>query len=587
MKKISCFIFITYLLFSFSSCQDEFLEKPSEGEITVDSIFSIEQKAMGAIAQAYAYSLSSGITLLSYDDDRVYGMTSGTLTQLSGEVNSVKFNWEDSWLIQRSGMTADDGSGKVRSDDGFVMNYKAIRQCYLVIENIDKVADMSQADKDIVKAEMKTLIAYRYEEMFKRYGGVPIVTSTLSFKDDIKIPRNPLQEVLEHVVSLCDEVSTSSLPDVWPDEYHGRVTKGVALAVKAEIYMFAARPLFNSATPYLDLGENNNRICFGRENRDLWKNAIDASKAALDWASRSGYEIINTGKPLDDYGTAVAVPSNKEVLIAYKNQQTGGGAGYYTARAESGGANGMSYDMLQQYYKADGTEQTWLKVADGKVNFNDFTTRINEMEPRYKASAMAPGIDAWNNPNDYNNWSCRMVADYSTWEGKTNNEGCGRRVKFWYHAGSRAWFEFPIYRLAEFYLNLAEAYNEYDDQGSALHYLNEIRKRAGLPDITETDKVKLRKLIQREWAIEFYEEGHRFFDVKHWKHEDIGNGIIGGSKLGFVYTYITGGMGYYASDYVTYALEERYKGFWSSSQYLSPIPASEVNKGYLIQNPGY
>lgn len=589
MKKISfLLLIITYLILSFPSCTDDFLEKPLGTDLTVDSIFSSEQKALSAIAQAYSYSLASGIAVLGWDDNRNYGLTSGTLSHLSGEVNSVKFNWEDGWLIQRSGMTADDGGEKklARSDDGFLMNYKAIRQCYLVIENIDKAVDMSQESKEAVKAEMKTLIAYRYQEMFKRYGGVPIVTSTLTIEDDLNIPRATLQELLEHVVALCDEVQDSPLPDVYPDRFKGRVTKGVALAVKAEIYMFAARPLFNSSTPYMNLGESNNLISFGAYNEDLWQKAVDASKAVLTWAEQNGYGLIKTGKPLDDYGMAVATPSNREVLLAYKNQTSGGGAGYYRPHGESGGANSMSFNMLKQYYKEDGTEQTWPTVSAGVTAFSDFTTRINEMEARYKASAMAAGIDAWNNPND-EYWACRIVADGSTWEGRTNNEGCGRRVKFWYKAGRRAWFEFPVYRLAEFYLNLAEAYNELNDNSNSLLYLNEIRDRAGLPDITETNQAELRKLIQREWAIEFYEEGHRLYDVKHWKHEDIGNGIIGGEKLGFVYTYISGGMGYYATDYVSYSLQARYTGFWADNQYLSPFPKSEINKGYLVQNPGY
>lgn len=582
MKKIGYLIVITSLLFVFSSCEKHFLEKPMGSDLSVDSIFSNEQRAMGAIAQAYSYSLASGIAILGWDNDRKYGLTSGTLSHLSGEVNSVKFNWEDGWLIQRSGMTADDGSGKARSDDGFSFNYVAIRQCYLVIENIDKVTDMSQADKDVVKAEMKTLIAYRYQEMFKRYGGVPIVTQTLSVDDEISIPRASLQEVLDHVVRLCDE-AIGSLPDAYPDRYKGRVTKGVALAIKAEIYTFSARPLFNSSTPYLGLGGNNNLICFGTYDQTLWQKAVDASRSVLAWAAQNGYGLINTGSPLDDYGTAVATPSNKEVLLAYKDQRVGS---YYNPHSESGGANSMSYDMLKQYYKADGTEQTWPSAGSGVVAFSDFYTRINEMEPRYKASAMAAGIDAWNNPNN-EYWTCRVVVDGSTWEGRTNNEGCGRRVKFWYHAGTRSWFEFPIYRLAEFYLNLAEAYNEIDDHVNALHYLNQIRDRAGLPYITETDKTKLRRLIQREWAIEFYEEGHRLYDVKHWKLDDIANGIIGGAKYGFVYTYVPGGQGYSISDYVSYSLQERYAGFWAANQYLSPIPTSEINKGYLVQNPGY
>lgn len=582
MKKFGYLAVIIYMTLGCYSCSDQFLGKPLGTDLNVDSIFSTQQKAMSAIAQAYSYGLASGITFLGWDNDRTYGMTSGTLSQLSGEVNDVKFNWEDSYIIQRSGMTADDGSSKARSDDGFLMNYKAIRQCYLVSENIDKVKDMTQNDKDGVKAEMEALIAYRYEEMFKRYGGVPIVTKSLSTSDNLKIPRSSLKDVLNHVISLCGD-AVKNLPDSYPDKYKGRITKGTALAIEAEIYMYAARPLFNSATPYLDMGSNNNLICFGTYDPGLWQKAIDASKAVLVWAAQNGYGLIDTGSPLDDYGTAVATPNNKEVLLAFKCQES---MGYYDPHSQSGGANSMSFNMLQQYYKADGTEQTWPGVNDGYINFNDFYTRINQMEPRYKESAMAAGIDAWNNPNDYY-WSCRTVADGSTWEGRTNNEDCGRRVKFWYHAGNRTWFEFPIYRLAEFYLDLAEAYNEAGDNANSLLYLNKIRKRAGLPDITESDQTQLRKLIRREWAVEFYEEDHRLYDVKHWKLNDIGNGIIGGPKYGFVYKYVPGGQGFSINDYVSYALQLRYTGFWSPNQYLSPIPISEVNKGYVVQNPGY
>lgn len=586
MKNISILIVFASLFFIISSCSNDFLEKPLGTDITVDSIFSTEQKALAAISQAYAYSLCAGLPVLNWDNNRTYGMNSGTLSSLSGEINAVKFNWEDPWQIQRSGMTADDGSGKPRSDDGFLHNYRAIRQCYLVIENIDKVTDMTQEKKEAVKAEMKTLIAYRYQEMFKRYGGVPIVSSTLTPEDNLKIPRASLQEVLDHVVKLVDEVLDSPLPDVHPSNFKGRVTKGVALAVKAEIYLFAARPLFNSATPYMSLGANNNLISFRTYSEELWEEAAAASKEVLDWAKIHGHEIIKTGSPLDDYGMAVATPGNKEVILAYKNQEDVL-TEYFSPHREGGGCNSMSFNMLTQYYKEDGTDQEWPSVSDGAVAFNDFITRIEQMEPRYKASAMAAGIHAWNNPND-EYWSPRIVADGSKNEGRQNNEGCGRRAKFWYKAGSREWFEFPIYRLAEFYLNLAEAYNELDDNTNALLYLNEIRDRAGLNPITETNQTNLRKIIQRERAIEFYEEGHRFFDVKHWKLEDIGNGIIGGNKLGFVYEYISGNAyGYYVTDYVSYSVQSVYTGFWNDSQYLSPIPKSEINKKYLIQNPGY
>lgn len=578
-RKIRIYIAITSIfIIGLSACTKDFLQKPQGSDTTIDSIFSTSQKSQAAIAQAYSQSLASGITLAGWD--RTYGMNQSTMSSLSGEVNDLKYNWQDGWLIQRGGMVADDGSGTPRSEDGFVFNFNCLRQNNLVMENIDKVSDMPKSEKEQVKAEMKTLNAYRYEEMFKRYGGVPIVTKTLGAEDSIKIPRASLQRTLDYIVQLCDE-AVPVLPDNYPDKWKGRVTKSVALAIKAEALMYAARPLFNSATPYLDFGANNNLICFGNADPSRWQKAADASKAVLDWALANKYHIINTGHPLDDYGTAVATPNNAEILLAYKYQFSNI---LYDPRDPEGGQNSMSFFQISQYYKADGTNQDW--AGTGESPYSEYVSKMQEMEPRYKASAMAAGMDAWNNPNDIN-WSTGVLSFAGSWAGIFGTEACGRRVKFWYHAGSRKWFEFPIYRLAESYLNLAEAYNELGQPAQALENLNIIRNRAGLPNITETNQIALRQIIQREWAVEFYEEGHRLFDVKHWKLADIGNGIIGGPKQSFVFTYTNGVWGAVPADYITYSTQVVYIGFWNSSQYLTPLPIAEINKGYLVQNPGY
>ncbi len=551
-------------------------------DLNVDSIFSTRQKALSAIAEAYSRSLASGINISGWDNNREWNLRAGTIGHLSGELNATKFNWEDSWLIQRGGMVADDGSGLARSDDGFVFNYKAIRQNNLVRDNIDKVMDMPESEKQLIKAEMQLLTAYRYQEMFKRYGGVPIVSQTLSADMDIKIPRANLQETLDFIVSQSDE-AYGLLPNAHDRQLGGRVTKGVALAVKAEALLFAARPLFNSATPYMSLGEHNNLICFGDANRDRWQQAADASVAVIQWAEANGYRIINTGSPLDDYGNAVSTPGNAEVLLGYKRQDAYA-VENYSPNSQGGGANGMSFLQLTQYLKADGTEQEW--PGESGASYADYVTRIQAMEPRYKASAMGAGIDAWNNPND-TYWSSAQVSGRSNWEGLAGNEACGRRVKFWYRAGTRDWFNFPIYRLAEFYLSAAEALNELDRPQDAHAYLNVIRDRAGLPAVTESNKEALRRIIQREWAVEFYEEGHRLYDVKHWRLATIANGIIGGEKKSFVFTYVNGQNGWVAADYLGYSVQVMYNGFWAQSQYLSPFPKTEINKDYLIQNPGY
>lgn len=584
MKTNKIYFLAILISLALTSCADDILQKPFGSDLLTDSIFSSKQKVIGTIAQAYANSLRSGITLDNWDNNREHGLI-GTLSHVSDEINAVKFNWEDSWKISRNGMASDDGTGVPISDDGFGFNYTAIRLNYIIIENIDKVSDMTNNEKLQVKAEMKVLTAYRYEEMFKRYGGVPIVTKSLLSTDDIKIPRSSLADVLAYIVRLCDE-AVVDLPDNYPDNEKGRITKGVAMAVKAEALIFAARPLFNSVNPNLDLGNNNNLICFGEYKQSRWNDAINAVTDVINWANNNGYYIINTGSPLDDYGTACATPNNSEVLIAYKNQNptVGNNGNYYDPRGQSGGANGMSFHQLSEYVKADGAEQIW--PDNNPVAYSDYSTKIQEMEPRYKASAMGAGIDAWNNPGDIS-WSFKTIINLPAWNGRGGTEACGRRVKFWYHAGTRTWFEFPIYRLAEFYLDLAEAYNEIGDSKKSTDNLNVIRRRAGLPDINDVDQTILRKKIQREWAVEFYEEGHRYFDMKHWKLADIGTNIIGGPRKNFIFTYKTGDYASDASGYLTYCVDIVFTGYWSPKQFLDPFPIKEINKGYLVQNPGY
>lgn len=581
MKKLYRYLLIITLLGA-SACQDYFLQKPMGNDVTAKEVFSSKQKAMSAIAQAYSEALRINITFLENDGNHLYGMTSGTLAHISGELNGFRFNWSDPVIISNSGMSA---SGPWI--DNFTFNYTAIRRCYTVIENIGAVPDMSNEEKENVRGEMYALIAYRYCRMLIQYGGVPIVKGIVPF-DSPAINRSSVKEVLEHIVNLCDNEAYPRLPDRQANDMKGRLTKGAALCIKAQAYLYCARPLFNTNTPYLSLGgENDKLICMGEPNNaKLWEQARDAAQDVIDWAlTDNRHKIIDTDNPFDDYGRAVSAPDSEEVIVSWQAFN----ARHYDPRQQGGGANNMSYTQLKQYCKQDGTDQTWPEgLGENEwASISEYSTKLEEMEARYWASAVPGGYDARNNPGS-EQWKADVMVNYSTWEGRANIEQCGRRCKFWYHAGTRTWFNFPIYRLAYFYLALAEAKNELGDDEGACDALNVTRNRAGLPDIELTDQTALRKAIQREWAVEFYEENHRLFDVKHWKLEDLGNGIIGGDKKGFLFDYVSSTGGSYSlSNYKGFKVAVSYKGFWSDNQYLNPFPTAEVNKGYLVQNPGY
>ena len=591
MKKISYLLTSILIIIGISSCKDAFIEKPAVTGLSVDEVFSSAKNAEGAISLAYSYILSSGLPIYSWTPP--YLPYEATEAIMGGEDVDSSWGYMKENLVS-SGMTATDSynNGAGLSDDYFPYNYKYIRHAFLVIENIDKVPDMTLAEKEIVKGEMKGLIAFRYLEMMKRYGGVPLVKKTLTMVESA--PRATVQETLDYILELCEQSAVALDNVVWSNDWMGRLTKGVPLAIKAEALMYAARPLFNSDEPYLPYGVNNDKICLCEYKESRWNDAIKANLDVLKWGKENGYEIIDTDNPFEDFGTAVGVPCNKEILLAYKHQAVGQGpSGIYKnycpnplyIRSNGGTAlceyRGMSYEMLLNFKKADGSEQVWAGTEERP--YQEYYDKVHEMEPRFKASVFAYGINPWNNEGN-DKWS---ITNESSWlKANKNKQGCARNIKFWYNTGNREWLEYPIYRMAKFYLNLAEAYNEIGHSTEALANLNVIRNRAGLPDETVTDYKLLQTSIRREWAVEFYNENQYYPHARHWKE---GETMIAGTKHIFTFKF-AGSLtdARVPEDFISYRLDEAAQKYvWLKKMYLSPITLAEVNKGYIEQNPGY
>ena len=610
MKKITSILMAAALLLT-ASCS-LFLEKPdTTGTVDQQAVFSTTKNAQAALMSCYQNVIRHGWP---------GGMGIGHCTYgaISGEVGRG-YNWHSSYNISQQGLSVNGTDGSDAGAEHFGNNWRFIRECYLVKENIDYVADMSDADKELIKAEVSALIAYRYMGMFYRYGGVPIVRKSFFSTDDLSARRATVQEMVDFISELCDE-AYNVLPAKWDNANTGRMTKGAALAIKARTLQFAARPLFNSATPYLSMknAEDNAYICFGNADKERWKAAIDANEAVLSWASSNGVRLLNSGgagegKPnpnaFDDYGRATSTPSNEEIILAFKFNSTSVNdpivnfincSRYETYNRYDTDCSGVLTNHLENYWAADGTEMSWPKVGDAMPRSgSDWIANIAKIEPRALADIKFGGHDSANNPGDYNwqniGWN---RGGYSADKDKgdvfpnaiDSDKGCGERTKFYYHAGNRTWFEPPLFRLAETYLYLAEAYNEYGNSAKALENLNKVHNRAGLPSITETDQAKLRAIIQREFAVEFFQENHRYYDVKHWKRSDIGNGICGGAMrmLQFNIKNDDAATWPYAAKWIdTYWDAVAYESYWNDAMFLEPFPQSEINKGTLVQNPGY
>jgi hypothetical protein len=602
MKKILIIVLFIGVVAGSYSCQEYFLERPdTTGTVDLEKVFSNTKNAEAALFSCYRNALIAGLpggVNFSYQG---LGIMSGELSR--------GYDWEGGYALNNTGLTSN------ATIDNFQNNWSSIRASYIVKENIDKVVDMEPEMKEYIKGEATALVAYRYMMMFYRYGGMPIVRGSLLSDDDLNIPRASLQEMLDFIVELCDE-AYALLPNSWESlgaggTYVGRATKGVALAIKARALTYAARPLFNSATPYIDNGEYNNLICFGSADQSRWQDAIDANEAVLNWAQSNGKGLIYTAgagnrntktDAARDYGRACSEFNNKEVLLAYKNHdsQTYIISFYNTSDYQWWDSwyrdrIGMLTNFLENYYDDQGGDISWPHPDDpAPRDKSDWAANINKIEARFRVDLCVTGLGGWSNDGD-SNWSQtnrdKPLANYTenpnTFPGSNDlGKGAGFNTKFYYGAGSRMYTEIPLFRLAETYLNLAEAYNEIGNATNALKNLNMIHERAGLPEITQTDKAKLRQLIWREKAIEYFNENHRYFDVKHWKHPDIGTNIIGGPKRELHFLRRDGNsqeLNSLTSYWDLYAFES----YWHDRLYLEPVPQSEVNKGVISQNPGY
>jgi hypothetical protein len=140
-----------------------------------------------------------------------------------------------------------------------------------------------------------------------------------------------------------------------------------------------------------------------------------------------------------------------------------------------------------------------------------------------------------------------------------------------------------LYRLAEAYLIYAEALNEYQGPtDEAYQAINTIRNRVGMPNLPEgLSQEEFRARVRNERAVELAFEEHRLWDIIRWTIAEQ-DGVMRGKMWALKITKQPEPSAEFSYSYV--AFQER---SWLPAMYRLPFPQSEVDKGYLVQNPGW
>ena len=616
MKKTSIIALVLTAFLGGTSC-NLFLEMPEvTGSVYLEDVFSTRKDAEGMLWRAYHRGLREGLP-------EGWGINHSTLASLSGEITRG-YSWHAGYNLVVNGPAPTlDASGQFQGcPANFNENWEVIRACWIIIANLDQCQELSDEMKEYMKGEAYGLIAYRYMGMFQRWGGVPIVRQANQMTDEISFPRATAQETLDYTLEMIAEAE-KRLPDTWydiepgcGDKWEGRLTKGAALAMRARVLTFASRPLFNSAQSYpkefgIAYDANEEYVWLGGYDQQRYQDAIDAHLALIKWGEAHGKHLIFTAgegnrnsyeQAISDYGRGVSELNGPETILAFKiesDQQVYNNMteGYnWSAYVDAGerSLRGVLTNFVRLYRDTEGGEIDWPVVGEASPRpISDFAANIDKIEPRFSVDICVPGKFGRSNDGDAKwNEGIWYMGSFTESEDiaasmsrATEGRSIGVPTKFYYKAGARRWFEFPLFRLAENYLHLAEAYNELGQSENALRYLNIIRNLAGLPSVEEKDQAKLRELIVREKALEFFEENQRYYDVKHWKHPEIGTSILGGPMTEI--SFLRAGGDNTMDALISYWDAYSYTGYWHPKWFLEPFRQDEVNKGIIAQNPGY
>lgn len=517
--------------------------------------------------------------------------------------------------------------------------YKYIRQANIFLQKAHPIMTTgTQGDQLLedeltqMKANVRFMRAFYHYLLFEQYGPIILVKDKIyNATEDQDVPRNTVDEVIEYIDSELTAVASelTQKPIFEDKDYRAWPTKGVALAVRAKLWLYAASPLLNGGyREALSVTNPDGTRLFPDYDAGKWEKALAACKDFIDYAEAGRYELYKEYK--DDNG-AVIDPDKSvynlfqkythEIIWATANNDWGGMNGdafdrRIAPRCEKNGlgSTGVTQELVDAFYMKDGfpvsataylpqstlyQEEGYGTYKDQNDNFSKKYTNVTvsnrylNREPRFYNTVFFNGRQwpvSCNQVLFYNGGNSGVQEGQATLTGYMLFKRFNRSVSLTNPGVASQFRPSIIFRLADFYLMYAEAANEVNpNDARVLKYLNLVRERAGLPDIETLNPAirgnqeLQRAAIQRERQIELATEGQRYFDVRRWMIADK-NGE--GRQNGYVHGMNVRGESNDKEDFNR--IVEASQIVFNRKMYLYPMPDSEMRKTKnLVQNPGW
>jgi len=489
-KFLTITIIILSFVMSFTSCEEDFLEKSDPGAGAVDGFFQTADDFKLGVNGIYNSLTAAGYFTnfwggnyfhmnMEFDvvSDNMVGqgaawkgyseLASGLATPLSGGITDWKFNY---------------GLGAISK----------------VNTMLGVMADVDFGTEGSAKweAELKYLRGFLYADMAFLYGGMPLITESISAEEADALARSSQAQTYEQAISDLT-FAAANLGDTPNAGEFGRPTKMAAQAALG----FA----------YLNQKDYANA-------KSAFSNIISQEGGLTGLASAAEWECLNRG----------CAEQNKEIIWSIQNGPGAEGTGDYIPMGipTQSGFNGWSghkftQNLIDAYGMANG-----LPITDPDSGY-DPANPLENRDPRLRMTFYFEGdpydggvIDDGEFGGVCCNGSTKLMANIGiapvfprkyTADPDLTPEAFAQMngIEF----GSP--IDLVIYRYADILLAHAEALNESGDTAGAYAGVNKVRNRAGLPDLAAgLSKAAMKDAILQERRVELALEGKRYYDLK-------------------------------------------------------------------------
>lgn len=600
MKKIYLSLISILSILLLAGCSDgaSALDKEDIGDLDQDAVFENPIHAKYFVADIYYNIPETGF--------QVYDKWEGAYLDCATDNGEARHLTSRAHHFNNGNMTA---MAHPMASTVWARGYAGIRSCNRFLENYHKIIpeegipELRRVEMESLKAQVTFLRAYHYAYLLKGFGGVPIIDQVYEDNDPALLkPRATFEETVNYIVKECKQAELmfedlASKIDLYGESTLGRANDRVAKALKAKVLLIAASPLFNRPTymPQYDSADPNAKYWkYTDYQESRWADAADALKEVIDLnqfslyqnaeITKNAYETYFTKREVNETIFAFLRGSNIDIYHAnlpfeFMNVRGKGSPMCY---------NLPSHNLVASYEMNNGM----LPEQDGSGYrpLNPFANR----DPRLNATI-------WHDESQYSG------IEFQTWRRETSSKKTsgkhyikgysrsGYYLKKYMDADQDARNNgvtlpniYPIIRYADILLMYAEALNESNatPPTEAIAAINEVRNRAGMPDVEDSftnrgwalDQDNLRKLIMNERRVEFAFEEHRFWDIRRWMIGEATQRSV--SELEIILK----------DDDLTkeYSVKEIEKRAYSNYMNLMPVPHTEIVKNKnLVQNWGW